>query len=106
AEAWPANEAKTRAMGLRVPSAIGDRLILGAIRASGGTALTINDSAMDLMMEYAAKRGGMWISLEAAATLAAYHQLIEQGTLTSSNQTVLFFTGSGWGGGEIPTKVG
>lgn len=106
AAAWPADAAHTRAMGLRVPSAIGDRLILEAIRASDGTALTVSDAAMDQMVEYAAKRGGMWISLEAAATLAAYHHLLAQGALTSSNVTVLFFTGSGWSGGEIPTKVG
>lgn len=106
AEAWPAHEAKTRAMGLRVPSAIGDRLILDAIRTSGGTALTVSDTAMDRMVEHAAKRGGLWISLEAAATLAAYHQLVEQGVIASSSSTVLFFTGSGWGGGEIPTEMG
>lgn len=106
AEAWPANEAKTAAMGLRVPSAIGDRLILNAIRASDGTALTVSDDAMEHMVEYAAKRAGMWISLEAAATLAAYHILVGQGVLVSSSPTVLFFTGSGWSGGEKPTKVG
>ena len=106
AEAWPADEARTRAMGLRVPSAIGDRLILRAIRESGGTALTISDAAMEQMAEHAARRGGIWISLEAAATLAAYHQLVEQQVIASSSQTVLFFTGSGWGGGENAEKVG
>ncbi|MGH2478397.1 MAG: pyridoxal-phosphate dependent enzyme, partial [Ktedonobacteraceae bacterium] len=106
AEAWPADEAKTRAMGLRVPSAIGDRLILRAIRESGGTALTISDAAMEQMVEYAARRGGIWISLEAAATMAAYHQLVEQQVIASSSLTVLFFTGSGWGGGENAEKVG
>ena len=106
AEAWPADEARTRAMGLRVPSAIGDRLILRAIRESGGTALTISDAAMEQMAEHAARRGGIWISLEAAATLAAYHQLVEQQVIASSSQTVLFFTGSGWGGGETAEKVG
>lgn len=101
AAAWPADKARTKAMGLRVPSALGDRLILHAIRESGGTALTISDAAMERMTAYAAQRGGIWISLEAAATLAAYHELLEQGILTGAMQTVLFFTGSGWGGGEI-----
>src|SRR5205807_6522144 len=41
AEAWPAHKAHTKAAGLRVPSAIGDRLILQAARESGGTALTV-----------------------------------------------------------------
>lgn len=104
AEAWPADQARTRAMGLRVPSALGDRLILQAIRESGGTALTISDAAMERMAQHAAQRGGIWISLEAAATLAAYHELLEQRILTPASQTVLFFTGSGWGGGETPGK--
>lgn len=95
AEAWPAEKANTRAMGLRVPSAIGDRLILQAIRASGGTALTVSDEAMERMAEYAARREGIWISLEAAATLAAYHELLNRKILLTGSQTVLFFTGSG-----------
>lgn len=106
AEAWPANEARTLAMGLRVPSAIGDHLILQAIRESEGTALTISDEAMKRMVDFAARRGGIWISLEAAATLAAYHELVERQIIASSSQTVLFFTGSGWGGGEIVEEVG
>lgn len=100
AEAWSAEEAKTQAMGLRVPAAIGDRLILQAVRASGGTALTVSDAAMTRMSAYAARRAGIWTSLEAAATLAAYHELLEQGVLAVDTQTVLFFTGSGWAAGE------
>ncbi len=106
AEAWPANEAKTSAMGLRVPSAIGDRLILQAIRESGGTALTVSDASMERMVEHIARRAGIWASLEAAATLAAYHQLVEQQVIASNSQTVLFFTGSGWGGGETMQEMG
>jgi threonine synthase len=100
AEAWPAAQAKTRAMGLRVPSALGDRLILRAVRTSGGTALTVSDAAMAHMSKDAARRAGVWISLEAAATLAAYHELLEKRVLTASSQTVLFFTGSGWTAGH------
>jgi threonine synthase len=95
AEPWPGDNARTRAMGLRVPSAIGDRLILQAIRESGGTALTVSDAAMEQMVDYAARRAGIWISLEAAATLAAYHALLASQIVALSNQTVLFFTGSG-----------
>jgi len=98
AEPWPADQARTRAMGLRVPSAIGDRLILQAIRESGGTALTVSDASMEHMAEYAARRAGIWISLEAAATLAAYHTLLANQIVSLNNQTVLFFTGSGWVG--------
>jgi len=98
AEAWPSGQARTQAMGLRVPSAIGDRLILQAIRESGGTALTVGDAAMVQMAEYAARRGGILASLEAAATLAAYHELLARQEIGARSQTVLFFTGSGWEG--------
>jgi threonine synthase len=95
AEAWPPQQAQTQAAGLRVPSAIGDRLILQAVRASGGIALSVNDEQMRQMVHYAAQREGMLISLEAAATLAAYHILLAAHTLQPEDQTVLFFTGSG-----------
>ncbi len=95
AEAWPACEAHTAAAGLRVPSAIGDRLILQAVRDSGGTALTVSDAEMSEMQNYAARREGILISLEAAATLAAYHRLLAHDVLSPSEETVLFFTGSG-----------
>src|SRR5437764_8922364 len=95
AEPWPAQKAHTKAAGLRVPSAIGDRLILQAARESGGTALTVSDSAMAEMAHYAARREGLLISLEAAATIAAYHALLSTHFLEPGNETVLFFTGSG-----------
>jgi threonine synthase len=95
AEAWPASEAHTMAAGLRVPAAVGDRLILQAVRESHGTALGVSDVAMEEMLGYAARREGILISLEAAATLAAYHTLLTKGVLSPGEETVLFFTGSG-----------
>jgi threonine synthase len=95
AGAWPADEAQTQAAGLRVPSAIGDRLILSAVRESGGTAIAVSDESMMEMARYAARREGILISLEAAATIAAYHRLIAAHFLEPGNETVLFFTGSG-----------
>ena len=95
AQAWPAQQAKTQAAGLRVPAAIGDRLILEAVRKSGGTAISVSDDAMIAMVHYAAQREGMLIALEAAATIAAYHELLAQRFLTLDDETVLFFTGSG-----------
>ncbi|HLH61686.1 MAG TPA: threonine synthase [Ktedonobacteraceae bacterium] len=95
AGAWPAHEAQTQAAGLRVPSAIGDRLILSAVRESGGTAIAVSDESMVEMARYAARREGILISLEAAATIAAYHRLIAGRFLEPGNETVLFFTGSG-----------
>jgi len=95
AEAWPSNRASTRAAGLRVPSAIGDRLILQAVRESGGTAICVSDEAMIHMVRFAAYREGMLIAVEAAATLAAYHRLLATHFLAPTDETVLFFTGSG-----------
>ncbi len=95
AEPWPAQKAHTKAAGLRVPSAIGDRLILQAVRESGGTALTVSDDAMAKMVHYTAQREGMLISLEAAATVAAYHNLLTIHFLEPGDETVLFFTGNG-----------
>src|SRR6266516_244925 len=95
AEPWPAQKAHTKAAGLRVPSAIGDRLILQAVRESGGTALTVSDDAMAKMVQYSAQQEGMLISLEAAATVAAYHNLLASHFLEPGDETVLFFTGNG-----------
>jgi threonine synthase len=95
AEAWKAEDAHTEAAGLRVPSAIGDRLLLQAVRESGGTALSVSDNHMKQMMQYAAKREGMAIALEAAATLGAYHALLRTHFLKPEDEVVAFFTGSG-----------
>lgn len=92
---WPPDRANTQAAGLRVPSAIGDRLILQAVRESEGTALRVSDQAMLQMVHYAAQREGMLIALEAAATIAAYHMLLATQFLAPDDETVLFFTGSG-----------
>ena len=103
AKAWAAEEAHTMAAGLRVPAAIGDRLILQAVRESGGTALSVSDEEMMHMVHYAAQREGMLIALEAAATLAAYHKLLATRFLQPGNEVVVFFTGSGLP--DIPDSV-
>jgi threonine synthase len=95
AEPWPAQKVQTKAAGLRVPSAIGDRLILQAVRESGGTALTVSDDVMAKMVQYTAKQEGIFISLEAAATVAAYHNVLTNHFLKPNDETVLFFTGNG-----------
>ena len=78
-----------------MPAAIGDRLILEAVRESGGTAISVSDDAMVEMVRYAAQREGMLIALEAAATIVAYHVLLAAHFLNLDDETVLFFTGSG-----------
>lgn len=87
--------AQTIADGLRVPVAIGDFLILRALRESGGIALAVDDAAM---LEYAgamATMTGVFPAPEGAACLAAQIQLLEEGWLAPDETVVLFNTGSG-----------
>src|SRR5205085_2020055 len=66
AEVWPSAEASTMAAGLRVPAAIGDRLILQAVYGSGGTAIGVSDEFILILVPYAAYIEDMLISVEAA----------------------------------------
>jgi threonine synthase len=91
AEAW--ENAATVADGLRVPRAIGDFLILRAIRESGGTAIAVGDQDMiDGMLELGSTEG-ISAAPEGGATLAAVRRLIAAGTIQRSESVVLFNTG-------------
>jgi threonine synthase len=81
--------------GIRVPSAIGDYLILQAIRESNGTAISVTDEEIKEAMFLLAKKEGIMQCGEAAATLAATLKLTENGFIAKSDKTVLFGTGSG-----------
>ena len=76
-------------------SAIGDKLILQAVYERGRTALAVSGDEMIQMVYCTAQREGMLISLEAAATDAAYHSLLATHFLEPDDETVLFFMGSG-----------
>jgi threonine synthase len=79
--------------GLRVPRAIGDFLILRAVRESGGTALTVTDAAMiDAMVDIGSSEG-ISAAPEGGATLAALERLLHDGTIAASDSVVLFNTG-------------
>lgn len=93
AELWQG--AKTVADGLRVPIAIGDFLILRAIRQSGGTALTVTDEEMLRYARVMGAASGVFPAPEGAATLAAQVHLLEQGWIKPDERVVLFNTGSG-----------
>ena len=93
AEVWP--DAATFAAGLRVPVAIGDYLILDAVRASGGTALTVTDAEMMDGVRYAATSEGMFVSPEAGAAVIGTKKLRESGFLQPDDEIVIFSTGSG-----------
>ena len=93
AEPWA--NAATLADGLRVPAAVGDFLILRALRESNGTALAVSDEEM---MEDAALMGrtqGMFTCPEGAAPLSAFRHLRARGWIEDHEMVVLFNTGSG-----------
>jgi threonine synthase len=85
--------AATIADGLRVPRAIGDFLILRAIRESGGTAVSVPDASMvDGMIEIGSAEG-ISAAPEGGAALAAIKVLVEDGTIRPQESVVLFNTG-------------
>jgi threonine synthase len=91
AEMW--EHATTVADGLRVPRAIGDFLILRAVRESAGTALAVSDAAMvDGMLEIG-RTEGISAAPEGGAGLAAIKRLVAEGTIRPSDSVVLFNTG-------------
>jgi threonine synthase len=85
--------AATVADGLRVPRAIGDFLILRAVRESGGTARTVSDPAMVAGMIESGSTEGISAAPEGGAALAAIRQLVQDGTIKASESVVLFNTG-------------
>jgi threonine synthase len=91
ARAWEG--ASTLADGLRVPRAIGDFLILRAIRESRGTALAVPDSAMVAGMLELGSREGISAAPEGGAALAAIRRLVESGRIKRDESVVLFNTG-------------
>ena len=93
AEMWEG--ATTYASGLRVPGAVGDFLILNALRESGGGAAAVPDH---LMAEWVLKLGadtGIFAAPEGGATAAAVPMLMEKGLISPDDEVVLFNTGSG-----------
>ena len=93
AEPWI--DAHTLAAGIRVPSAIGDYLILGAVRESGGTAIAVPDEEIVDAQRKIGRLTGIFAAPEGAATYAALPHLLASGFLTGDERVVLFNTGSG-----------
>ena len=87
--------AKTVASGLRVPKAIGDFLILDAIRASGGTALAVTDEELIAATYEIGAAEGIFCAPEGAACLPALKKLVERGEVARDERIVLFNTGAG-----------
>jgi len=93
AEMWEG--AATIADGLRVPAAIGDFLMLRAIRASGGTAVAVTDQEILAAQRLLGATEGLFAAPEGAAVVAAVEHLRRSGWLRPEERIVLFNTGSG-----------
>ena len=93
AEPW--QDARTIADGLRVPAAVGDFLILRALRQSGGTAVAVSDEEMIEAARLIGRTQGIFCCPEGAATLVAFQRLRRQGWIGDDDKVVLFNTGSG-----------
>jgi len=93
--ATPWENAHTIAAGIRVPAALGDFLILRALRESGGFAIAVADEKIDAARAQVAAADGLLLSPEGAATYAAYLEAAEAGRIAEADQVVLFNCASG-----------
>jgi threonine synthase len=93
--ATPWQDAHTVADGLRVPAAVGDFLILRALRESGGTAVAVADAEMIEAANLMGRTQGIFPCPEGGATLAAFRHLRAQGWIGDDETVVLFNTGGG-----------
>ena len=93
AEPW--ENASTLADGLRVPAAVGDFLMLRALRESGGTAVAVSDAEMLDGAHLMGRTEGIFAAPEGGASVAAARKLLSQGWIEAGESVVLFNTGSG-----------
>jgi len=85
---WP--DPHTIANGMRVPQAVGDFLILRAVRESGGFAIAVSDAAIQAGLDEIAAREGLLLCPEGAATYAAYKRALAEGLVRKNESAVLF----------------
>ncbi|MFK7864639.1 MAG: threonine synthase [Pseudohongiellaceae bacterium] len=93
AEPW--QDAHTIASGIRVPAAVGDFLILDAVRESDGFAVAVSDEAINEAHQECAKKEGILLCPEGAATLAALKQELKTGRIKKDEQVLLFNCATG-----------
>jgi threonine synthase len=94
-ESTLAEDSHTVAFGINVPKALGDFLILEAVRATGGTAVAVTDASLLAEVGRLAATEGTFICPEGAACMAAARQLRESGWLAESDEVVVLNTGAG-----------
>ncbi|MFM5894094.1 MAG: threonine synthase [Novosphingobium sp.] len=93
AERW--ENAHTVAAGIRVPKAVGDFLILRAVRESGGKALAVEDADTLRAVDDCAREDGLLLCPEGGATLAAYRNALAAGLVDGGERVVLFNCATG-----------
>jgi threonine synthase len=87
--------AHTIASGIRVPQAIGDFLILRAVRESGGFATAVSDESIVAAVDEVAREDGLLLSPEGGATVAAWQQALASGRVRRDERVVLFNCATG-----------
>lgn len=87
--------AHTSASGLRVPKAIGDFIIIDAVRESGGSAYAVTDEDLIAAVAEIGRLEGIFTAPEGAACLCALKQMISEGTVREGETVVIFNTGAG-----------
>jgi threonine synthase len=94
AAAW--DNASTAAAGIRVPSAVGDFLILDCLRESKGAAIAVPESELTRMQGWLAAAGAGYLSLETAAAVAGVAELRDRRSIDHNDVVVVFDTGAGF----------
>ena len=87
--------AATMATGIRVPKAVGDFLILRAVRESKGAAIAVEEDAIQAGVDEAAARDGMLLCPEGGATLAGWHKALADGLVGREEKSLLFNCAAG-----------
>ncbi|SLN44673.1 threonine synthase [Oceanibacterium hippocampi] len=88
-------DAHTVAAGIRVPAAVGDFMILRAVRESGGFAIAVDDEAIIAERDRIAREDGLLLCPEGAATAAAYAAALADGRVDRADEAVLFNCATG-----------
>ena len=88
-------DSSTIAFGINVPKALGDFLILRAVRDTGGTAVAVDDADLLADLALTARLEGLFLCPEGAATVTAARHLVETGFLDAGDEVVLLNTGAG-----------
>ena len=86
--------AATIASGIRVPAAVGDFMILDAVRQSGGVAIATPEADIPKWMQLAASKEGIALCPETAVCLGALEVLLKRGTIKSTDKILIFNTGA------------